>query len=336
MNNMIERYIYDVARRLPEDIREDVKSELRSNIEDMLSENPDDAEIERLLLDMGSPAKLAVKYNPRPRYLISPEIFEDYFTVLKIVAVTLGVLLAGLAIFKIIFGDIGDQSIIATVMSIITSFISAALDGIIYAFFFVTIAFFCVEAFARKKDVSTWSLKELPEIPANVKIVIKRGNTIAEAVFSIFFTTLFLAGTLRQPPFIAWYEAGMPTVPLFSQEVVQQFLPLYLILIALTLFLMFFKLVKGRWSAGIAAAQSVFSIFNTVISITFITRPNVFTQEFIARFAEKVNVMAETMSGYIRTGIIVLIVLMILGTFGEITTAISKTVKSYRADYTEA
>ncbi len=330
MSNMIERYLYDVTKRLPENIREDVKNELRSNIADMLSDDPSEEEIERVLMEMGPPAKLAVKYNPKPRYLISPELFDDYFTVLKIVAVTLGVLLAGLAIFKIIFGDIGDQSVIKTVVSIVTSFVSGAVTGIVYAFLFVTIAFACVERFSKNNEGHTWSPKQLPEIPANVKVVIKRGDTIAEAVFSIFFTTLFLAGTLRLPPFIAWYEAGAPTVPLFDRSVVVQFLPIYLILIALMLFLMFFKLVKGRWSVGIALAQSVFNIFNTVVGITFVTRPNVFTPEFIARFAEKVNITAETMTGYFDTGITVLIVLMILGTFGEIVSAITKTVKSYK------
>jgi hypothetical protein len=68
---MIERYLYDVTKRLPEDIREDVRIELRSNIEDMLSDDPNDEEIERVLLELGSPAKLAVKYHPNPRYLIS-------------------------------------------------------------------------------------------------------------------------------------------------------------------------------------------------------------------------------------------------------------------------
>ena len=330
MSNMIERYLYDVTKRLPEDIREDVKNELRSNIEDMLSDDPSDEEIEKVLMEMGCPAKLAVQYQPKPRYLISPEVFDDYFTVLKIVAVTLGVLLAGLAIFKIIFGDSGDVSVIETVTSIITSFLNGAFTGIVHAFFWVTIAFFIIEHVGRKKGIPIWSPKNLPEVPANTKVVIRRSDSIAEAVFSIFFMTIFLAGTLRNPPFIAWYEAGAPTAPLFDQTVVLQFLPLYLILITLTLFLMFFKLVKGRWSIGIAVAQSIFNVFNTVIGITFITRPNVFTPVFIARFAEKVNVTAEAMNGYFHIGITVVTVLMILGTFGEIISVITKTVKSYK------
>lgn len=332
MSNMIERYLYDVAKRLPEDIREDVKNELRSNIEDMLSDDPGEEEIEKVLLEMGSPAKLAVKYQPNPRYLISPELFDDYFTGLKIVAVTLAVLLAGFAIFKIIFGETGELSVVQTVATIVTSFLTGAISGIVYAFFFVTIVFSAIEFISRKKGLATWSPKNLPEIPVNTKIVIKRGDTIAEAVFSIIFTTLFLAGTLRNPPFIAWYTAGQPSAPLFDQGIVQQFLPLYLILIALTLFLMLFKLVKGRWSVGIAIAQSVYRLFNTVIGIAFITRPDVFTPEFIARFADKVNVSTETMTGYFHTGVIVLTVILILAAFGEIVSSITKTAKSYRPD----
>lgn len=39
MNNLIERYVYDVTRRLPEKDRDEVSSELKSNIYDMLPEN---------------------------------------------------------------------------------------------------------------------------------------------------------------------------------------------------------------------------------------------------------------------------------------------------------
>ena len=48
-NNLIERYVYDVARRLPEKDREDVKKELRANIYDMLPENANDEAIKKVL-----------------------------------------------------------------------------------------------------------------------------------------------------------------------------------------------------------------------------------------------------------------------------------------------
>ena len=76
----------------------------------------------------------------------------------------------------------------------------------------------------------------------------------------------------------------------------------------------------------------MFTIFNTVVGITFITRLGVFTAEFIGRFAEKVNISSGTMSGYFHTGVIVIAVLLALGGFGEIVSTIIKTVKSYRPD----
>ena len=144
------------------------------------------------------------------------------------------------------------MGVVEMVAAIITSFLAGAFSGVVYAFFFVTIVFACIEYFVRKKGVSTWSPKNLPEIPAASKSGIKRADTIAEAVFSILFTTIFLAGTLRNPPFIAWYEAGQSAAPLFELDIVRQFLPLYLILIALMLFLMFFKLVKD---GGLSASR---------------------------------------------------------------------------------
>ena len=40
MANLIDKYIYEVTRRLPEKDREDVKKELAANIYDMLRDNP--------------------------------------------------------------------------------------------------------------------------------------------------------------------------------------------------------------------------------------------------------------------------------------------------------
>ena len=89
MSSIIDRYLYDVTRRLPENMRDDVEQELRANIEDMLPDNPTEEEIENVLESLGAPSKLAAKYRPNPRYLISPALFEEYISVLKIVAVVL-------------------------------------------------------------------------------------------------------------------------------------------------------------------------------------------------------------------------------------------------------
>ncbi|MDX9692506.1 MAG: hypothetical protein RBT45_08615, partial [Acholeplasmataceae bacterium] len=85
MKDMIERYVYAVTRRLPENIQEEVKNELKANIYDMLDENPSEEDIEKVLLDLGHPRDIAAKYQPTERYLISPKYFGDYIYTLKIV-----------------------------------------------------------------------------------------------------------------------------------------------------------------------------------------------------------------------------------------------------------
>ena len=77
-NNWIERYVYDVARRLPEKDREEVKKELRANIYDMLPENAGNEQVKKVLYELGSPASLAEKYRQKPRYLISPAYYDEY------------------------------------------------------------------------------------------------------------------------------------------------------------------------------------------------------------------------------------------------------------------
>lgn len=311
-------------------MRADVERELRSNIEDMLSEQPSDEEIEKVLKELGNPSKLAVQYNPHPRYLISPELFDDYLMVLKIVAIVLGALLAALTVFKFIFGDAGNADVVTVVVTVITSFLSGAWTGIVQAFFWVTVIFFIFEYVGNKKGLPDWSPKNLPEVPKNTKVIIKRGDTVASAVFTVLFSILFLVGTLRHPQFVAWYEAGAPSAPLFSEQIVLRFLPLFIFIMVFMLFISVQKLIKGRWSAGIALSQTLYSVLNAVVDVAFITRPGVITSEFITRFADKVNVTADVMSGYIRTGITVITVLIILGAVGEIISAIEKTVKSYK------
>lgn len=59
---MIERYIYTTTKHLPEKTRKDVETELRSNIYDMLSENYDEADVRKVLYELGNPAELANRY----------------------------------------------------------------------------------------------------------------------------------------------------------------------------------------------------------------------------------------------------------------------------------
>jgi hypothetical protein len=81
--NLIERYLYAIKKYLPEEIREDAGKELRANIEDMLPVDYTDDDVYQVLMNLGSPRKLANEYNSQKRYLIGPGYYDNYISVLK-------------------------------------------------------------------------------------------------------------------------------------------------------------------------------------------------------------------------------------------------------------
>src|SRR5262245_29327237 len=92
--SLIDRYIAEVGRHLPEKDREDIEAEIRSMVEDTLEErrqqvkSADDKVIAETLEALGDPKLLAHKYSPAKRYLIGPDWYDLYLTTLKRVLYT--------------------------------------------------------------------------------------------------------------------------------------------------------------------------------------------------------------------------------------------------------
>jgi hypothetical protein len=82
--NLIDRYIAEVGRHLPEKNRDDIEAEIRSTLEDMVEErghqakSADDKIIAETLEQLGDPKLLAHKYTPARRYLIGPNWYDVY------------------------------------------------------------------------------------------------------------------------------------------------------------------------------------------------------------------------------------------------------------------
>src|SRR5688572_5010350 len=87
--SLINRYIAEVGRHLPEKDRSDIEAEIRSMIEDMLEErghtsaSADERAVTETLEQLGDPKLLAYKYAPPKRYLIGPEWYEGYIKILQ-------------------------------------------------------------------------------------------------------------------------------------------------------------------------------------------------------------------------------------------------------------
>lgn len=94
---LIDAYVSEVGRRLPEKNRADIEREIRSMIEDTLEDESaaqgrpvDEEMLVAVLTRIGSPEKLADSYAP-PKYLVGPALYPTYLLVMKVV---LGIVLA--------------------------------------------------------------------------------------------------------------------------------------------------------------------------------------------------------------------------------------------------
>ncbi len=100
---LIESYLFEVGRYLPDDQRDDILGELRSSLEDEARElagtdTPTREQIETVLNKYGHPINVASGYK-EPRYLIGPELYPAFietlstiFTVSLIIVVSLQLL----------------------------------------------------------------------------------------------------------------------------------------------------------------------------------------------------------------------------------------------------
>lgn len=91
-STLTERYVWAVARHLPEEIGPDVAEELRSSLAETIEAKidagaaPQEAEREAIT-ELGDPDVLARGYGGMPNHLIGPAVYPDFIRLLKILMV---------------------------------------------------------------------------------------------------------------------------------------------------------------------------------------------------------------------------------------------------------
>lgn len=204
---MMERYIYEVTRRIPQEIRDEIRMELQALIEDMRME--EEITIEKVLQKLGDPAEFAKRYNDSPNYLIGPEYYDHYMWVIKIALFGIGI---SAIVSAILQGLTGVDNWTDFFANFFTELFTTAINGIYSMVGIVTIIFAVMEW--RKVKVSikpenkwtvdelsknvasvkTWTPSALPPVP-DKRAIISRSDSI----FSIIFITVFSALLLFAP-----------------------------------------------------------------------------------------------------------------------------------------
>lgn len=322
--NLIEIYIHEVTRRLPEQGRDDIALELRSTIEDMLPDDPDEEEVKAVLAKLGNPAMLASEYRDQPMYLIGPRYFDLYVTLLKMIipiAVTVS-LIAMTAEYLI--GYSGDKSVTAIITTIISKGIGSILEVGIQVFFWLTVTFAIIERTDKGKGSQPYTIKMTKWTPDDLKDVHPIHKKKAITNFEVFASLMWIAiwATLyfNAEHLMGIHIAGEGTInfsaPAFNQDVLLEYWPIILVMIGLEVALTIYKLIKKQWTRGLALCNTALELIVTMVFAVILLNPNVLNQEFITYMSDLLTLSADQFeSGVVGGGIALLIIIAALTIF---------------------
>jgi hypothetical protein len=323
MNPMIERYVYDVVRRLPEKARAEVKTELHSHIESMLPPCPTDEDIVKVLTRLGPPSRMADQYRTTKRYLISPAVFDDYVSALRFV----GTILFVVTLIVNLIGKIAELSANPSATGFITAvsvtiFTSAVFSAAI-SFISITAIFAAIEYFNRKKQEKQWAVGDLPRMPKSPGRI-SRTSTIISAVFSVILSALWILVILRYSHYLAWYDGLVPKTPLFLADVLFAMIPAFIALALLLLLVNVAKLYYGEWTIQLAWLNSAHRVAEAVFFVYFMNFSNVFNPVIFVRMARALRISTEAILSYFHTGVLALCAIVIIATLWEVGVCLHK------------
>lgn len=334
MDNTIERYVYDVARRLPEKEREDVKDELRANIYDMLPEGATEEQIRKVLYELGSPASLAGKYRQNPRYLISPAYYEEYVSVLKWVLPLVGVIVMIIGFATSAFDAVkaGSTNYAFVFSGIMSEGISMGISAAFQALVWTTVGFVIAERSGQRAEQQgkhSWRIEDLPDVHKTEQTRLSLSESVAELVVLSVFTVIGLLFCSGQLPFaMVFSEGGLQFTTIFNESFLALCVPVILATFVLGVIVGIVKIKDRRWSPLVCVAVVAKSLAGMAMSLYLLNQPNMFTTEF-HQFWSDLGVLQTLPQVNGRNVFLVLfMVLIVIGTVAECIKTVTMTVKN--------
>lgn len=271
---LIDRYVAEVGRNLPEKMRPDIERELRSLLEDMLDDRsqaagraPDEAMVVEMLKEYGSPQKVAGAYGA-PRYLVGPALYPTFMAILKPVLAVIAVVVV------ITFGvsaSRGGLTLMDLGRVMLESLNNLWQAGI--GFFGILVLIFAIiERTSPKLEVKEeeWDPRKLkPAVPESSKA--KPGELIAGIVMNVIVLVLFNAYTDRLGLYI-FNNVEWRFIPIFTQTFFS-YIPWFSALWALEIALNAWVLRDGRWQAATRWFYVILSALGAVLALVMLTGP---------------------------------------------------------------
>ncbi|KRF51859.1 hypothetical protein ASG97_08320 [Bacillus sp. Soil745] len=286
---LIELYIQEVTRRLPEKNRADIALELQSTIEDMLPEDHTEQDVKEVLLKLGDPVTLASGYRDRPMHLIGPRYYDVYISLLKMILPIAAVISLIALVGDNPFRDTGN-TVMEAILKIIGKGISSIISTGIQVFFWLTLSFAILERLDTSKDQSPLTKDLKPWTPENLKdipnISKKKAVPMIEVFASLLGLSVFAALYFNAANLLGVYEKRNGSLifvtPSFNQDVLNSYWLLVSCVIIIGMLLTIYKLFLGRWTLKLAFFHAIYQLLYTLAFIIIISNPDLLNPEFLA------------------------------------------------------
>ncbi|KGR77871.1 hypothetical protein [Ureibacillus manganicus] len=306
--NLIDVYINEVTRRLPEKNREDIGLELRSTIEDMLPEDSTEQDIKVVLNNLGNPAVLASNYSEKPMHLIGPRYYDVYVSLLKMILPIAAVVAIISLLAENIFNYNEDQAFLSVALMVLGKGIWLIIEVFIQTFFWLTIVFAIIERVDNTKDLNPLSFNGKKWTPEDLKSVAhvprKKAVSNGYVFFSLLWTAIWVTVYFNADHLLGVYQKGENglqfVMPALNQPILNAYWPVVIICVVLEVALALFMLFKKQWTKNIALLNVVKELVGTISVIVIITNVAIFNQEFIVYMSDLLNLNENAITGYIQ------------------------------------
>ncbi|WP_404354841.1 hypothetical protein LG291_14345 [Cytobacillus firmus] len=315
--SLIEIYIQEVTRRLPEKSRADIALELQSTIGDMLPDDYNEEDVKNVLSKLGSPAALAAGYRDQPMHLIGPRYFDVYVSLLKmILPIAAAISLISLAA-EFIFNFNRDETIINAILELMGYGIWRLMEVAVQVFFWLTIVFAVIERMDKGKEQHPLSPSLKPWTPDDLKSITyipkKKAISKLEVFGSLMWTAIWATLYFYADRLMGVYRGGGEglefKIPAVNQDVLLGYWPIVVVIIALEAGLALYKLIMGQWTIRMAIFNTILELFATIVFIFILLNPNLLQTEFIAYMTDLFSISAAQLKSWLLRSIIIIFVI---------------------------
>ncbi|MEV0429247.1 permease prefix domain 1-containing protein [Micromonospora sp. NPDC050495] len=275
MTTLTDRYLAATLRAVPADRREEIATELRGSIEDMIdgrrADGRDVATAEReVLTELGNPAQLAARYADRRLQLIGPAYYLAWERLMKLLLSFIPALVG--VVVGLVEASDGNGG------GAIGAGISAAIQAAVQIAFWVTLVFAVLERTNTSLHLPAWTVDQLQEDYTARQI------TPVDTVAAIGFLVLVIAYLPIQHFHSFVPGDGGGNLPILDPALWSFWLPFLMAVLVATIGLEFAKFRAGRWTWPLVAVNAALDLAFAVPVLWLISTDRLLNPDFVQRW----------------------------------------------------